>query len=162
MRLAHNIPPSTTPVSLPFWYRAYHSLFRSSRYLGGCGYSIILTMPTHPCPISVMRHQRLSTSQLPARYEDTKSKHLVQLSRELQPIIASLYISCPGRVLLGKQQGLSKSIILSKTIIYATSCRNNGPALSYVRVSALFHCPPLNNITKIIFSQQTTKPPHVI
>ena len=34
----------------------------------------------------------------------------------------------------------------------------NGPALNFVRVSALFHCPPLNNITKIKLSQQTTKP----
>ena len=34
----------------------------------------------------------------------------------------------------------------------------NGPALSLARVSALFHCPPLNNITKIKLSQQTTKP----
>ena len=36
--------------------------------------------------------------------------------------------------------------------------RPNGPALSFVRVSALFHCPPLNNFTKIKLSQQTTKP----
>jgi len=34
----------------------------------------------------------------------------------------------------------------------------NGPALGLVRVSAVFHCPPLNNFTKIILSQQTTKP----
>jgi len=36
----------------------------------------------------------------------------------------------------------------------------NGPALTIVRVCALFHCPPLNNFTKIKLSQQTTKPPH--
>ncbi|MEK0352833.1 MAG: hypothetical protein QQN57_08115, partial [Nitrosopumilus sp.] len=60
------------------------------------------------------------------RYEDTKSKRLVQLSRELQPIMAAAYISCPGRVLLGEQQVLSKNLSLSKTITYATSCRNNG------------------------------------
>jgi len=35
---------------------------------------------------------------------------------------------------------------------------HNGPVLSLARVSALFHCPPLNNITKIKLSQQTTKP----
>ena len=36
----------------------------------------------------------------------------------------------------------------------------NGPALTIVRVCALFHCPPLNNFTKIKLSQQTTKTPH--
>ena len=36
----------------------------------------------------------------------------------------------------------------------------NGPVLGLVRVSAAFHCPPLNNFTKIKLSQQTTKPPH--
>ena len=36
--------------------------------------------------------------------------------------------------------------------------QHNGPALSFVRVSALFHCPPLNNFTKIKHSQRTTKP----
>lgn len=34
----------------------------------------------------------------------------------------------------------------------------NGLALNFVWVSALFHYPPLNNITKIKLSQQTTKP----
>ena len=46
--------------------------------------------------------------------------------RSGQPIIAALYISCPGRVLLREQQVLSKNIVLSKTVIYATSCRKNG------------------------------------
>ncbi|MEA1981673.1 MAG: hypothetical protein U9N54_11985, partial [candidate division Zixibacteria bacterium] len=54
---------------------------------------------------------------------------LVQLSRELRPIMAAPYISCPGRVLLGEQQVLSKNSSLSKTITYATSCRNNGLAM---------------------------------
>ena len=36
-----------------------------------------------------------------------------------------LYISCPGRILLREQQVLSKNIVPSKTVIYATSCRNN-------------------------------------
>ncbi|MDY6801505.1 MAG: hypothetical protein SVU94_09810, partial [Bacteroidota bacterium] len=36
----------------------------------------------------------------------------------------------------------------------------NGPALTIVRVCAVFHCPPLNNFTKIKLSQQTTKTPH--
>ena len=36
----------------------------------------------------------------------------------------------------------------------------NGPVLGLVRVSAAFHCPPLNNFTKIKLSHQTTKPPH--
>ena len=35
---------------------------------------------------------------------------------------------------------------------------DNGSALSLVRVSALFHCLPLNNIIKIKLSQLTTKP----
>ena len=44
-----------------------------------------------------------------------------------------------------------------------TNCKSiaftyNDPVLNFVRVSALFHCPPLNNFTKIILSQQTTKP----
>ena len=39
--------------------------------------------------------------------------------------MAAPYISCPGRVLLGEQQVLSKNLSLSKTITYATSCRNN-------------------------------------
>lgn len=34
----------------------------------------------------------------------------------------------------------------------------NGPALSLVRIAAVFHYPPLNNITKIKLSQRTTKP----
>ena len=34
----------------------------------------------------------------------------------------------------------------------------NGPVLSLARVSVLFHCPQLNNHTKIKLSQQTTKP----
>ena len=46
-----------------------------------------------------------------------------------------LYISCSGRacsvnevsgILLREQQVLSKNIVHSKTVIYATSCRNNG------------------------------------
>ncbi|MBE9511901.1 MAG: hypothetical protein IMY71_13605, partial [Bacteroidetes bacterium] len=53
-------------------------------------------------------------------------KRLVLFTRELQPIMAAPYISCPGRVLLGEQQVLSKNLSLSKTIIYTTSCRNNG------------------------------------
>jgi len=35
---------------------------------------------------------------------------------------------------------------------------HNGLLLNFVRVSAAFHCPPLNNMTKIKLSQQTTKP----
>ena len=35
---------------------------------------------------------------------------------------------------------------------------HNGLLLNFVRVSAAFHCPPLNNFTKIKLSQQTTKP----
>ncbi|MEA1981395.1 MAG: hypothetical protein U9N54_10515 [candidate division Zixibacteria bacterium] len=46
--------------------------------------------------------------------------------------MASPYISCPGRVLLGEQQVLSKNVYLSKTITYATSCRNNGLAVNLV------------------------------
>jgi hypothetical protein len=42
--------------------------------------------------------------------------------------MASPYISCPGRVLLGVQQVLSETFCLSKTINSATSCRNNGSA----------------------------------
>jgi len=43
--------------------------------------------------------------------------------------MATPYISCPGRVLLGEQQVLSKNINLSKTITYMTSCRNNVPQI---------------------------------
>jgi hypothetical protein len=74
---------------------------------------------------------------------------LVQFVRELQPIIAALYISCPGRILLREQQVLSKNIVLSKTVIYATSCRNNGKLYA--------PCPPAGG--QAGFSKTYSHPP---
>ena len=51
--------------------------------------------------------------------------------------MATPYISCPGRVLLGEQQVLSKNLFLSKTITYATSCRNNGQVYAQLKVLVL-------------------------
>jgi len=50
-------------ASLPFWYRAYHSLFRSLRLTAVTVCSSILAIPTNPCPESVLRPRRLSTSR---------------------------------------------------------------------------------------------------
>ena len=102
--------------------------------------SNVLAIPTNPSPKSVLRPRRLSASRLFAPLQDVKSKRLVQLSRELQ--FASWrtapYISCPGRVLLGEQQVLSKNLSLSKTIIYMTSCRNNVKCKNSSRLHASF------------------------
>ena len=83
------------------------------------------------------------------RYEDTKSKRLVQLSRELQPIMATPYISCSSRVLLGEQRVLSKNLSLSKTITYATSCRNNGYVYETFGISKHFPVKPLQSLLNV-------------
>ena len=106
--------------------------------------SNILAIPTNPSPKSVLRLRGQSTLRFlaplrgyeiqtfgtiyPGGYEliNLFIKVFVLSLRSGQPIMAAPYISCPGRVLLGEQQVLSKSLSLSKTITYATSCRNNG------------------------------------
>jgi len=51
-------------ASSPFWYRAYHSLFRSYRLTAVMECSNILAIPTNPCPKSVLRPRRLSALRL--------------------------------------------------------------------------------------------------